>query len=194
MDRACCATPQSCAGRSLPGTCSLACAVKFVPMYHDCMHTINGVYDVAASDTTADGKATAFAAFEGKCASISTSLLKSKIDKLRASHCVVDTAAIHGARAVSKLPPGCKDNDAGMVALISQSCKQIKAKQMCKAVAVMGAQKLCGCSCPDSAGSAHKRNLFAFAEKACPTSTFHARLVNARPLHWPPAPIRAPHA
>ena len=59
MSKACCPTPQSCDGHSLPKTCGTVCALGFVPMYHDCMHTIDTMFDVHSGDHKRDGKVTA---------------------------------------------------------------------------------------------------------------------------------------
>ena len=56
MSKACCPTPQACDGHSLPKTCGTACALSFVPMYHDCLHMVDSVFDVHSSDHTQDGK------------------------------------------------------------------------------------------------------------------------------------------
>ena len=60
MSKACCPTPQSCGksghGKSLPKTCDTTCALAFVPMYHDCMHTIDSMFDVHSDDHKQDGK------------------------------------------------------------------------------------------------------------------------------------------
>ena len=130
------------------------------------------------SDTTHDGKASAFATFEGICLSVSPAVLESRITALQAKHCVVPTAGIVAKPAAAPaLPAGCKDMDVAMSALMSQTCKQVKAKQMCKAVTAMGAQKICGCSCPLGKPSS-RRQVFAFANSACSMSTFEKRLAN----------------
>ena len=43
MTKACCPAKGACAARSLPNACPISCALSFVPMYHDCMHTIDAM-------------------------------------------------------------------------------------------------------------------------------------------------------
>ena len=94
-------------------------------MYSDCMQTIDIVYDVASNDTTRDGKATAFEEFQATCLNINSTTLTNRIKSLQARHCVVPTAGIVGEIVATVQPKGCKDDDAGMMALIAQTCEQV---------------------------------------------------------------------
>ena len=53
---------------------------------------------------------------------------------------------------------------------------QIKAKQMCRAIKMMGAQHLCSCACPAAASS--RRNTFAYMSQTCSMDIFSRRLAN----------------
>ena len=54
---------------------------------------------------------------------------------------------------------------------------QIKAKQMCRAIKLMGAQHLCACACPAAAASS-RRNTFAYMSKTCSMTVFPQRLAS----------------
>ena len=84
---------------------------------------------LSGADARPVAQATAFADFEGVCLSSATaSDLSARIAALEARHCTVDTSPIVAKPiAVSVGPAGCKDNDAGIMGMIGQNCKQVTA-------------------------------------------------------------------
>ena len=131
MDKACCPKAASSCQKALPHTCTLGCATSFTPFFKDCRKTIDVMFDVHSADTTVDHKATQFAAFDQNCANISSAVLEGRLTALKKQGCHVDVSGVVARHVAATHPANCKDNDAGMRAVIGQSCAQGKAKSLC---------------------------------------------------------------
>ena len=86
LDDVCCAGG-ACEGGGLPKSCSVDCAIVFVPFRDRCRATIDNVYD--GSDNSFDGAASQFTTVYNLCVAIDVGDLLDRINTLREEGCVV---------------------------------------------------------------------------------------------------------
>ena len=169
FNAACCmAGATNICGGKPPTICTSRCANTFIPLYDRCSVRLNLLYDDV--DGMIDHNGTIFAELYSKCLRVDPMLLLAKIKLTESSTCHVNVAGILARRPPpSAAVSGCKDNDAGMRAVSSFTCLQVKAQMMCVLIKKKVLPPMCSCSCPASAvGSRRQLRISSGHVVPCP--------------------------